>query len=331
VALIVGFIAVAAGTGSLSGCASSAASFDSYTPNESDPDFDIAPKSPTVRGTTNGRDYDEGTILEVMTTQLSLREEKGGVVLTSLPKGTRVAVWSKSGADGWVHVTARGNLGFVAAAYVRPVLDEDLPNGDPPPPEPVEAGGSADAGRDAAKSSSGTNSSSSSGAPPAPSAETCHPSRGQNVVNRFQKGLHDAIGFAEGTKDRFKDGYDVGFAYKIFTSCKAHPNIRTCSGICSTAAGRYQFLKTTWDGTARAIGATNFEPENQERGAEHLVKTVRRASVSSTRAMTSTEFTNAMNKLSYEWASLPPGRYGQPIKTMTQMRTEYCKLVPGGC
>jgi len=45
--------------------------------------------------------------------------------------------------------------------------------------------------------------------------------------------------------------------------------------------------------------------------------------------MTATEFSNAMSKLSYEWASLPPGRYGQPNKSMTQMRSTYCAAA--GC
>ncbi len=40
--------------------------------------------------------------------------------------------------------------------------------------------------------------------------------------------------------------------------------------------------------------------------------------------MTASEFSNAMSRLSYEWASLPPGRYGQPVKTQSQMRNDYC-------
>jgi len=56
---------------------------------------------------------------------------------------------------------------------------------------------------------------------------------------------------------------------------------------------------------------------------------VRKVTVPQTRAMTATEFSNAMSKLSYEWASLPPGRYGQPTKTLSQMRSMYCGLT--GC
>ncbi len=160
---------------------------------------------------------------------------------------------------------------------------------------------------------------------------TCSPTRAVGAVNRYEKALHDSIAFAEGTEKRGKDGYNVGFAYKYFGSCARHPNINTCSGrLCSTAAGRYQFLKGTWDTTARAIGAKTFEPENQEKGARHLINKVRKVTVPSNRKLTATEFSNAMKKLSYEWASLPPGRYGQPSHSMAAMRKDYCANV-GGC
>jgi muramidase (phage lysozyme) len=162
-------------------------------------------------------------------------------------------------------------------------------------------------------------------------AATCAPNRGATAVNEFQKALHDSIAFAEGTKGRGKDGYDIGFAYKKFSSCAVHPNVKTCSGsLCSTASGRYQFLKKTWDPTATAIKAKTFEPENQEKGAEYLVKKVRKVTVPADRALSATEFSNAMKKLSYEWASLPPGRYGQPNRTEAALRQDYCANV-GEC
>lgn len=160
-------------------------------------------------------------------------------------------------------------------------------------------------------------------------ATACDPARGVGAVNRFEKALHDSIAFAEGTEGRGgKDGYNVGYAYKLFASCARHPNVNTCAGsYCSTASGRYQFLTSTWNETARAINAPNFEPENQERGAQHLVLKVRKAIVPDNRALTATEFSNVMKKISWEWASLPPGRYGQPMKTEATMRADYCRNV----
>lgn len=163
------------------------------------------------------------------------------------------------------------------------------------------------------------------------SGSSCAASKAAGAVNRYEKALHDSIAFAEGTEGRSQDGYNVGFAYKLFSSCNRHPAVTTCSGgLCSTAAGRYQFLKRTWDSTARATGARSFAPDEQEKGAQYLISKVRRVTVPSTRALTATEFSNAMKKLSYEWASLPPGRYGQPNRTAAAMRTDYCKNV-GGC
>jgi muramidase (phage lysozyme) len=166
----------------------------------------------------------------------------------------------------------------------------------------------------------------------AQTAISCSAETAQGAVSIQQKALHDAIAFAEGTRGHGEnDGYDVGFAYRTFESCARHPNRRTCAGrYCSTAAGRYQFLTRTWEGVARATRAEAFAPGDQERGAEYLVKRVRRVQVPEDRPMTATEFSNALKKLSYEWASLPPGRYGQPNKTEAEVREAYCESL-GSC
>lgn len=157
---------------------------------------------------------------------------------------------------------------------------------------------------------------------------SCNASEAEGAVGVHQKALHDVIAFAEGTRGEGNhDGYDVGFRYKLFSSCAKHPNVKTCAGkLCSTASGRYQFLKKTWDATAKGAKLTGFQADAQELGAKYLVTKVRKVTVPQ-RAMTATEFSNAMKKLSYEWASLPPGRYGQPSKTEAVLRRDYCKLV----
>jgi muramidase (phage lysozyme) len=171
----------------------------------------------------------------------------------------------------------------------------------------------------------------SSNAHTSAAAVSCSPDSARGVVSVHQKALHDAIAYAEGTRKKGdNDGYDVGFAYRKIETCSRHPNRVTCSGrYCSTAAGRYQFLKRTWDSAARATGADAFAADDQERGAEYLVKRVRKVAVPD-RVMTATEFSNAMKKLSYEWASLPPGRYGQPKRSEAQVRAAYCESL-GSC
>lgn len=150
----------------------------------------------------------------------------------------------------------------------------------------------------------------------------CDASKAKGAVPAKHRALLDTIAYTEGTKGRGKDGYNVTFAYRYFSSCARHPNMKVCSGrYCSTAAGRYQFLTTTWKG----LGYSNFGPANQDKGAMKLV--ARRGVKAPTgRAMTATEFTNAMNRLSYEWASLPPGRYGQPAYSMKTTRAKYCQF-----
>ena len=160
---------------------------------------------------------------------------------------------------------------------------------------------------------------------PALAGSACNPANAQGVAPEFAKALLDMIAAAEGTSGRGKDGYDVTFAYRFYAeSCDDHPfreKMPTCAGrYCSTAGGRYQFLLGTWDG----LELPNFWPENQERGALALIAR-RGVSLPSDRALSATEFTDAMDKLSYEWASLPPGRYGQPTYTPAEARDEYCR------
>jgi muramidase (phage lysozyme) len=239
----------------------------------------------------------KGEVLRVTATSLNLRSSgsTSASIVGSLASGARLTVEQTSGVTGWVHVrTSSSQVGWVFGRYVV---------------------------RDTGSGGSSTTTT---------SGETCAPSRANGTISRYQKALHDAIAFAEGTRGYSKDGYNVMFSFKLASSCNRHPNqcIRFGS-TCSTAAGRYQFLTKTWNAIAQARNLTTFEPENQERGAAYLISTTRKVSVPQDRPMTATEFSNAMAKLSYEWASLPPGRYGQPSKTQSQMRSMYCSVA--GC
>lgn len=155
------------------------------------------------------------------------------------------------------------------------------------------------------------------------SAPTCAASSANGAVPKTHRALLDTIAYAEGTRGRGSDGYNVTYAYRYFDSCSKHPNMKVCAGAyCSTAAGRYQFLSKTWNG----LGLGSFGPANQDKGAMKLV--VRRGvNVPANRAMTATELANAMSRISYEWASLPPGRYGQPTRTLAAVRADYCMHV----
>jgi muramidase (phage lysozyme) len=153
---------------------------------------------------------------------------------------------------------------------------------------------------------------------------SCDPANALDVATPIERALLDTIAYTEGTRGHGKDGYNVTFGYRYFDSCAEHPNIKVCSGsLCSTAAGRYQFLHKTYLG----LKLESFWPEDQERGALELIE--RRGVTVPEAALTAVEFANALDRLSYEWSSLPPGRYGTPRLTHAQIRAEYCRLA--GC
>lgn len=156
------------------------------------------------------------------------------------------------------------------------------------------------------------------------SGAQCDPQNAAGVASPVERALLDTIAWTEGTRGHSKDGYDVTFAYHYFDSCEQHPNLTICSGkLCSTAAGRYQFLYKTFTG----LKLPNFWPEQQELGALELIE--RRGVDLPDQPMTATQFANALDRLSYEWSSLPPGRYGTPRHTQQEIRAEYCRLA--GC
>ena len=159
---------------------------------------------------------------------------------------------------------------------------------------------------------------------------TCSPRRAEGAVNRYEKALHESIAYAEGTKGRQNDGYSITYAYRTFTTCTRHPNMRiTAGGYTSTAAGRYQYLYRTWGDVSRGANLRSFEPENQEKAAAWSIRH-RGVTVPTSTQLTRAQFSVAMRKLSLEWASLPGSPYGQPRRTEASLWAEYCEAL-GGC
>ena len=114
----------------------------------------------------------------------------------------------------------------------------------------------------------------------------------------------------EGTSST--DGYRIMFTGKKFSSFADHPRQIQCAGeLYSDAAGAYQFLSTTWDSVAHDLGLTDFSPENQDKGAIELIK--RRYAYQD---ILDGNLHTALDKCSWEWASLPPGRYGQQVSVI---------------
>lgn len=132
----------------------------------------------------------------------------------------------------------------------------------------------------------------------------------------------DVIAFAEGTNDN----YNVRFGHYTFSGYARHPRLIFCeNSLCSDAAGRYQFLSTTWDMVARALGLRDFSPPNQDRGALYLMRS---RGVSNTSNIYSySQFSSAIYRLNNEWASLPGSPYGQPTRTMAALWAKFQQSV----
>jgi muramidase (phage lysozyme) len=131
------------------------------------------------------------------------------------------------------------------------------------------------------------------------------------------------IRHAEGTNS--DDGYQIKFTSQRFYSFTDHPRQTMCSRfrqrrLCSTAAGAYQFLSTTWDHVANRIGATDFSPYWQDRAAVALLE---QAGVLP--LIESGQIEAAIARTSNIWASFPrhvgdsQGAYSQAVKPMGEL------------
>jgi len=123
------------------------------------------------------------------------------------------------------------------------------------------------------------------------------------------RAILDMIAYAEGAD------YNVIFSGVTFDDFSDHPRqLINSGGYSSDAAGRYQFLSTTWD----TLGLPDFSPENQDKGCVMLID--RRGVLAEAEAG---DLPGFLDQASYEWASLPPSRYGQPQKTLEELQGVY--------
>ncbi|MDP9908236.1 muramidase (phage lysozyme) [Variovorax boronicumulans] len=110
--------------------------------------------------------------------------------------------------------------------------------------------------------------------------------------------------------------YNTSFGGGTFDDFSHHPNIqkqfkqtdgKTNS---SGAAGRYQFLKKTWDDVSGSLGLKDFSPASQDAAAVELLR--RSGSLSD---VMSGNFTTAVGKDNKTWASLPGSPYAQKTRS----------------
>lgn len=97
-----------------------------------------------------------------------------------------------------------------------------------------------------------------------------------------------------------------GSSFSDFSRHPAVVGLRTKEGP-STAAGRYQITKTTYDDVAPRLGITDFSQKSQDLIAAELIR--RKGALED---ILSGNFDSAINKLGGTWASLPSSPYSQP-------------------
>ncbi|MBD8351751.1 glycoside hydrolase family 104 protein [Acinetobacter nosocomialis] len=130
----------------------------------------------------------------------------------------------------------------------------------------------------------------------------------QLMNNPNARKMLDLIAAAEGVKY----GYNTLFGNQRIDNLSAHPNIKkpfkqTDGQVkYTTAAGRYQFLKDTWDGLARQYGIKDFSPQSQDFGALALL-----AQNGALPYVLKGDFNTAIRKSGSTWASLPTSPYAQ--------------------
>jgi len=142
------------------------------------------------------------------------------------------------------------------------------------------------------------------------------------------RALLHAIADAEGTTKYPNNGYNTMFTGKQFSSLKDHPRaIQGGSGLRSDAAGRYQFLSTTWDEYAKG---RDMSPANQDAVALELVAKKRGVDISD--GLSKQE----VYKLGAEWASIeggpnavPGGGYGGQAKYTADVFLQMYKAYGG--
>lgn len=149
----------------------------------------------------------------------------------------------------------------------------------------------------------------------------------QDNLSRFG----NLIALAEGTGQAGADAYRIAFGGGKIADLSQHPNAAvgftetTGKKNKSTAAGKYQFLKNTWDDLSKRTGVKDFSPASQEANFRELLKQRKVLHL-----VEQGDFTSAINKLGRTFASLPSSPYAQNKRDWGWMQKTASELgIPG--
>ncbi len=157
----------------------------------------------------------------------------------------------------------------------------------------------------------------------------------EELQNRNVQAFLSVIQYAEGTYSQ-NNPYAVTYGYShVISNFSDHPtntgewngevlpdsfciNVGLSPGCRSTAAGAYQFLQPTWNEVKNVLQLQNFSSESQDIAAKYRINL--RGGLEMVK---NGQFTDAIFKVNREWASLPGSPYGQPTKSMNELKSFY--------
>lgn len=145
-----------------------------------------------------------------------------------------------------------------------------------------------------------------------------------NANNR--KAFLDTLAWAEGTdrpdiQPSHHRGYDVIVGGALFDDFSKHPEVLVPLpryGIKSSAAGRYQFIRTTWHALRRRLKLPDFSPDSQDKACIELLR-----ECGALEHIDSGRFDQAVFAARKIWASLPGAGYGQREQKIVSLRKIY--------
>lgn len=128
----------------------------------------------------------------------------------------------------------------------------------------------------------------------------------------------DTIAWAEG------GAYNRLYGGGTFSSSQ-HPNQRVTAGsYTSTAAGRYQFLYSTWIEIKNRLGLADFGPESQDIAAVDLIR--QRGQLPK---LLAGDFEGMIRGLGCAWAALPFSGCNQNERSLSQVMSKFNGYLAG--
>lgn len=154
--------------------------------------------------------------------------------------------------------------------------------------------------------------------------------RRQQVLDLYNlpviRAVLDMIAYAE-TRDLGVVSYQRQYGHppRFISDLNRHPSMIICSylggkRVCSSASGRYQFIRTTWEIEVEELGLRDFSPLSQDLAAINQI--VKAGAVDDLKRLDLKTFFAKTCKI---WASLPGSPYGQPTRAFSELNNLFKK------